>query len=198
MKALAESSGAALRSISEDERARLLPSLSTRQELDEVERLGIHTARVWAMRGPVLARRDLLTEDFLRQLHRKMFGRVWRGAGGYRRVARDPGWEARRIPEGVRMFLDDAEGWLQFSTYPLHEVAVRLHHRLRSIRPWTNGNGRHARLLADVIVASHGEEPLSWGLRLPSGPSPGARDRYIEATRAADGGDFEPLLTFAR
>ena len=70
-----------------------------------------------------------------------------------------------RIAEGVGMFLDDTDGWLRFSTYPVHEAAVRLHQRLLAIRPWSNGNGRHARLMADIIVASHGEKALTWGFR---------------------------------
>jgi Fic-DOC domain mobile mystery protein B len=184
--------------VTETEKARLLPSLSTRAQLDEIEKLGIHAARVWAMKDAVLQRTDLLSEEFVRVLHRKMFGRIWRGAGEYRTTARDPGWEAHRIPEGIRMFLDDAEGWLRFSTYPVHEAAVRLHHRLVSIHPWSNGNGRHARLLADIVVASHGEEPLTWGAHAVSAETGSARERYIRATLAADSGDFGALLAFAR
>jgi Fic-DOC domain mobile mystery protein B len=179
------------------ERASLLPSLSTRAELDEIEKLSIHAARIWAMRNSVLQRTDLLSEDFVRLLHRKMFGRIWRGAGQYRTTARDPGWEAHRIAEGIRMFLDDAEGWLRFSAYPLHEAAVRLHHRFVSMHPWSNGNGRHARLLADILVASQGEEPLTWGSRAACAEGP-ARERYLKATLAADSGDLGALLAFAR
>jgi Fic-DOC domain mobile mystery protein B len=181
--------------ISAEARSRLLPSLSTLAQLNEIESLAINAARVWAMRAPVLQRADLLTESFARELHRRMFGGIWRGAGRYRTVSRVPGWEPGQISEGVRMFLDDAEGWLRFSTYPVHESAVRLHHRLVSVCPWANGNGRHARLVADIIVASHGEEPLSWGQRL-GGPG-SARSRYLEAVKAGDSGNMGPLLEFA-
>jgi Fic-DOC domain mobile mystery protein B len=184
--------------ITAQEQSRLLPSLSTRAQLDEIEGLAIHAARVWAMRAPVLQRADLLSESFAKELHRRMFGSVWRGAGRYRTAPRTPGWEPALIAEGLRMFLDDAEGWLRFSTYPVHESAVRLHHRLVSVSPWANGNGRHARLLADIVVASQGEEPLTWGRR--SGPlEPGsARARYLGAVKAGDSGDMGPLLEFAR
>jgi Fic-DOC domain mobile mystery protein B len=184
--------------ITPDELSRLLPSLSTRAQLNEIERLGINAARVWAMRGAVLRRDDLLTEPFARELHRRMFGAVWRGAGRYRTTGRNPGWEAHRIAEGVRMFLDDAEGWIRCATYPLHESAVRLHQRLASIHPWTNGNGRHARLLADIVVASHGEEPLTWGSGPQYAGTGSAREGYIEAIKAADAGEMGPLLAFAR
>jgi Fic-DOC domain mobile mystery protein B len=183
--------------ITAEERSRLLPSLSTRAQLDEIERLNVHAARVWAMRGAVLRRGDLLSEAFSRELHRRMFNGTWRDAGRYRTTPRDPGWEPHRIAEGMKMFFDDAEGWLRFSTYPVHEAAVRLHHRLVTMHPWSEGNGRHARLIADIVVASQGERPLSWGAR--SGPAePGtARARYVGAVRTADSGDFGPLVDFA-
>ncbi len=96
------------------------------------------------------------------------------------------------------MFIDDAEGWLRFSTYPVHESAVRLHHRLVAVHPWANGSSRHARLIADIVVAAHGEEPLSWGARsLPDDPA-SARSAYAEAIRAADAGDMDRLMEFAR
>jgi Fic-DOC domain mobile mystery protein B len=180
-------------SIPEADRLRLLPSLSTAAELERAERAAIHAARSWAMRAAVLRRPDLLTEQFARELHRKMFGAIWRGAGRYRESGA-AGWEPSRISEGVRLFLDDAEGWLRYGTYPVHEAAVRLHHRLSSVRPWEVGTRRHARLLADIVVAAAGEPPLSWG----SGMASGAAARYAAATAAADGGDFGPLVEFAR
>jgi len=190
----AEVSGA----ITAGEQARLLPSLSTRAQLNEVERLGVHSARVWAMRPSVLRRTDLFTESFSSEVHRRMFSGVWRGAGRYRSEAHASGWEPGQIPKGVRMFLDDADGWLRFSTYSVHESAVRLHHRLVAIHPWANGSGRHARLLADVVVAAHGEEPLTWGA-LSVRESPGsARAAYAEAIKAADSGEMDALVAFAR
>jgi Fic-DOC domain mobile mystery protein B len=180
------------------ERARLLPSLSTRAQLNEIERLNVNAARVWAMRGTVFQRSDLISEAFARELHRRMFNGIWRGAGQYRVAERTPGWEPHRIAEGVGMFLDDAEGWLRFATFGVHEAAVRLHHRLVSIHPWANGNGRHARLIADVIVAANREAPLTWGSGGAAAGGIPARARYLEAIRFADAGDFDPLLGFAR
>jgi Fic-DOC domain mobile mystery protein B len=184
--------------LTEQEQAMLLPSLSTRAQLNEIEALALNAARVWAMRAPVLQRKDILSEAFARELHRRMFAAVWRDAGRYRTAPRMPGWEPGQIAEGVRMSLDDAEGWLRFSNYSVHESAVRIHHRLVAVCPWANGNGRHARLVADVVVASHGEEPLTWGRRsglVEAGP---ARLRYLDAVKAADSGNMGPLLEFAR
>lgn len=180
------------------ERERLVPSLSTREQLEEIERASIHAARVWAMRCAVAAPEAVLTELFSRQVHRRMFGGIWRGAGKYRTTAEGAGWEPVKIPEGMRMILDDAEGWIRFSTHPVHEVAVRLHHRIRCVRPWADGNGNHARLLADLVVASLGEKPLTWGIRTHGQDAKKARSLYREASRAADAGDMAVLVEFAR
>jgi Fic-DOC domain mobile mystery protein B len=145
------------------------------------------------MRAPVLRRPDLLSEGFASELHRRMFGPIWRGAGRYRESG-GAGWEPARIAEGVRLFLDDADGWLRYGTHPVHEAAVRLHHRLSAVRPWENGSRRHARMLADIVVAAAGEAPLSWG----SAHAAGAAARYAAATETADRGDFGPLVEFAR
>jgi Fic-DOC domain mobile mystery protein B len=176
------------------ETALLVPSLSTRSQLLEIEQMSIHAARLWAMRPRNLEAGEIFTEKFLIELHRRMFTGIWRGAGRYRKSIAATGWEPSRIAEGVRLFLDDADGWARYSTYPIHECAVRLHHRLISIRPWSNGNGRHARLMADVAVAAQGEAALTWGSRTAPGS---ARTRYVEAIGAADGGDLGPLVEFA-
>ena len=191
-------SGGADAPIAPEARPRLAISLSTRAQLEEIERIRAQAARAWAMRGAVLRRGDLLTEAFARELHRRMFGGIWRGAGRYRTTGGAAGWEPGRIPGGVRMLLEDAEGWIRFSTYPVREAAVRLHHRLMVIRPWANGNGRHARLFADVVVAAAGEEPLGWGAGTPAEDAEAVRARYLDAMRAADEGDVAPLLDFAR
>ena len=180
------------------EQSRLVPSLSTREQLYEIECLGINAARIWAMRPAVLAREDLLTEEFSSELHRRMFSGIWRGAGRYRTDGSASGWEPGQISKGVRMFLDDADGWMRFASYPVHESALRLHHRLMALRPWANGNGRHARLFADVLVAAHGEAPLTWGARSGPGEIGTQREGYRDAMRAADSGDMGPLLAFAR
>ena len=181
-----------------EEQLELIPSLATRAQLNEVERLGINTARVWAMRPRALARTDLLSDAFGRELHRRMFRGVWRWAGRYRTTEKNLGWAVPRITEGVRNAFDDARTQLQYASYPLHEVAVRLHHQLVVIHPWPNGNGRHARLVADVVVAAGRGAPLTWGAGANLVTAGEIRARYLAAVRAADGQDFGALLEFAR
>lgn len=180
------------------ERLALVPSLSTRAELNEIERLTINDARIWALRPAGLKRTDLLTDSFARELHRRMFSQVWRWAGRYRTTEKNIGWEVPRLTEGVRNAFDDAQTWLAHGTYPLNECAVRLHHRLVLIHPWPNGNGRHARLMADIVVAAYGGAELSWGARHDLVEMGEVRRRYIAAIRQADQGDFALLLEFAQ
>lgn len=176
----------------------LIPSLSTRAELNEAERANILAARIWAVRRRTLQRDDLVTDGFARELHRRMFGRVWQWAGGYRKTERNLGWEVHRLTEGVHNAFADARAWLQHETYPLQEVAVRLHHQLVRVHPWPNGNGRHARLMADVLVQSRGGAELTWGagadIVVPGEP----RAKYIKAILQADAGDYRPLIEFAK
>lgn len=103
-----------------------------------------------------------------------------------------------RITEGMRNAFDDARAWMEFSTYPLYESAVRLHHRLVIIHPWPNGNGRHSRLIADVMIAASNGEELTWGSRGNLVAIGDARRRYIDAIKQADAGNFESLLVFAQ
>lgn len=181
-----------------EEQLDLIPSLSTRAQLNELERDTIHTARLWAMRPKTLARPDLLTDIFARELHRRMFHGVWRWAGRYRTTEKNLGWAAHRITEGVRNAFDDAQTQLHHASYSLHEVAVRLNHQLVVIHPWPNGNGRHARLIADLFVASRSGQTLTWGAHANLVPAGEIRARYLTAIRAADEKNFAPLLEFAR
>ncbi len=184
--------------LGEEERMALIPSLSTRAELNQFERLNINAARVWAMRRSVLRRTDLLSDTFARELHRRMFNQVWKWAGKYRTSEKNLGWEVPRLAEGVRNAFDDTRAWLEHATYPLPEAAVRLHHRLVLIHPWSNGNGRHSRLIADIIIASRGGAELTWGARQDLVASGEIRQRYINAVRQADQGHFAPLIAFAQ
>jgi len=183
--------------LSPEEQLQLIPSLTTRAELNAAERMNINAARLWAMRPRVLQRPDLLTDTFSRELHRNMFNHIWRWAGRYRTSERNLGWEVHRLSEGIRNAFGDTQCSMQHGTYPLTEVAVRLHHRLVAIHPWPNGNGRHARLMADLVVASRAGRELTWGASSDLAFAGQARNRYIAAIQQADAGDMAALLAFA-
>jgi Fic-DOC domain mobile mystery protein B len=129
--------------LSADERAGLIPSYITlRGELNDAEQTNIAEAEEWAFQR----QRDVLDEKFLNDLHRRMFGRVWNWAGEYRRSGKSVGIDAYRIPHDLRQLIGDTRYWIENATYGPDEIAARFHHRLVSIHPYPNGNGRHSRL----------------------------------------------------
>jgi Fic-DOC domain mobile mystery protein B len=177
-----------------EERDALIPSYITqRRELNEAEQIGIADADRWAF----ARRRDALSEEFLRQLHRRMFEDVWRWAGQFRTTARNIGVDAWQIAPQLRQLLDDARYWVEHRTFPPDEIAVRFHHRLMFIHPFPNGNGRLSRLASDLLVVRLGQERFSWG----SGNLVAVaelRKRYVDALRGADNQVIESLIEFAR
>jgi Fic-DOC domain mobile mystery protein B len=177
-----------------EERAGLIPAhIAYRSELNAAEQENIARGQDWAL----ARKRDLLTEKFIKDLHARILGDVWRWAGKFRTTERNLGIHYYEIPVAVRQLLEDAKAWVQYKTYPPFDIAVRFHHRLVQIHPFSNGNGRHSRLMADLLVMSLGDERLTWG-RANLQQAGDVRRQYIEALRAADNHDYAPLLRFAR
>jgi Fic-DOC domain mobile mystery protein B len=171
----------------------LIPShVSTQAELNEWEHANLVEGERWAF---ARRRRELLTEGFLRRLHKRMFGATWKWAGHWRTTEKNIGIAPERIPETVHQLMLDVAAQLEAHSYPIEEIAARLHHRLVRIHPFPNGNGRVARTYADLLLHANGEERFRWGEGdlITSGQ---ARDRYIDALRAADARDYGPLLRF--
>ncbi len=137
--------------LTEKEREELIPSYITlRSELNEAEQANVLEAEEWAF----ARKRDVLDKKFLKNLHKRMFGRVWRWAGKFRHSAKNIGVDAYRIPNDLRHLLDDCHYWIENGTYDPDEIATRFHHRLVLIHPFPNGNGRHARLAADLMLTA--------------------------------------------
>jgi Fic-DOC domain mobile mystery protein B len=173
--------------------------VTTRAELDELEEANIQIGLEWAMRRAIGSGRrvDVLSEEFLYALHERMFGEVWRWAGQVRRSEKNIGVERKMIRVEVRNLIEDARVWRERGVYSADEIAVRFHHRLVAIHPFPNGNGRHARLIADLMAIQAGRPAFSWGGgRLTSTSE--LRTAYNNALRMADQGDIAPLLEFAR
>lgn len=173
--------------------------VATRAELDELEEANIQIGLEWAVRRAITSGRriDVLSEEFLYALHERMFGEVWSWAGVARRSEKNIGVERQRIRVEVRNLVEDARVWRERQVYSADEIAVRFHHRLVSIHPFPNGNGRHARLMADLLAMQGGRPAFTWGgARLTTTSE--LRTTYIAALRKADGGDIAPLLEFAR
>jgi Fic-DOC domain mobile mystery protein B len=177
-----------------EEREQLIPSYITlRRELNEAEQVNIAAAAKWLSSR----RRDVLDEKFLRELHKRMFGQVWRWAGRYRTTPRNIGVEAYRIAMDVAQAIDDARFWVANNTFPPDEIAVRFSHRLVAIHPFPNGNGRFSRMVGDLLAVQLGQPRFSWGSQSLVDAN-ATRAAYVAALRAADAHDLAPLIAFAR
>ena len=180
--------------LSPEERERLIPSYITlRGELNEAEQANILEGDAWAFSR----KRNVLDEAFLNTLHKRMYGNVWRWAGTHRKSQKNIGIEFYKIPTELRTLLDDCRYWIERNIYPPEELAARFHHRLVWIQCYPNGNGRHARLAADLLLASLSRERFSWGSAnlVDAGVT---RAAYVAALRAADKNDYGPLFAFVR
>jgi len=173
-----------------------IPSIRTQGDLDRYEQENILAALDWIETGRT---GDILTEQFIRKLHERMFGKVWRWAGTYRTSGKNIGVPVGMIHEEIAKLLGDARYWVEERPMPDDEIGVRFHYRFELIHPFPNGNGRHGRLLTDLLMERKlGAERFSWGGADLSGGNT-ARKRYIEAIRAVDRyGDYGPLLEFVR
>ncbi len=177
-----------------EEMQALIPTyISLRSELNEAEQQGILAAESWAFKT---RHKDFLREKFLCELHQRMFKEVWRWAGQYRTTARNIGVDAWQIPSKIKLLLDDTRFWVEHHTYSPDEMAVRFHHRLVFIHPFPKGNGRHARLMADLFIVQLQGYRFTWG-RANLTTVGETRKLYIQALQAADRGNIAPLLDFA-
>ena len=184
--------------LDEDEKDGLLiPTITTRGELDEFEQLGVEKANEWLLTKKFTIDK-ILTEEFVRDLHKKMFSDIWRWAGKFRRTEKNIGVDPVMIPIELRNLLDDCKYWMENKVFSEDEIAIRLSHRMVWIHLFANGNGRHSRLIADVLVnKGFGKSYFTWGsVNLTKEGE--ARNKYLAALRSADQQDYKPLIEFAR
>lgn len=182
--------------LDDDELAGLIPDhVTTRDQVNQLEQANLLIAERWISKARI---KRITDPGFLFRLHAKMFGNVWRWAGERRRSEKNIGVVPDQI--GIRL-LDlcrDVDAWIEHRAYPPDEIAARFHHRLVAIHPFANGNGRHARKAADLLLERVlGNPAFTWGSGTLMEPGE-TRTRYIEALRAADGNDYAPLLKFVR
>lgn len=168
--------------------------ITLRSELNEAEARNIAQAQVWLMSNK---NKDFCSDTFLRELHKKMFGDVWKWAGTYRTSERNIGVAPYQIPMKLMQLFDDVNFWIENKTYSNREIAVRLHHKLVQIHPFPNGNGRVSRLMADLVLEKLEGTKLYWGNTNLVNVSE-IRSTYIAALRKADAGDYSDLLEFTQ
>ncbi|MDN3643186.1 mobile mystery protein B [Lutimonas halocynthiae] len=174
-----------------------IKSITTQGELDEFEQLNIEKAVEWTIHTK-LKPENILTEKFIKNLHKKMYGDVWKWAGQFRRTEKNIGILWTKIGIELKNLLDDTKYWIENKTYSYEEIAIRFKHRIVSIHCFPNGNGRHSRMMADIIMESiFGGEIFSWH-QSNMVKANQTRKQYIEALKEADNGIIKPLIEFAK
>lgn len=184
--------------LDEDEKEGLLiKTISTRGELNEFEQQNIESAVEWTIRRK-FKQDTILSEVFIKDVHKRMYADVWAWAGKFRRTNKNIGTDKLQIGIELKTLLDDTAYWIQQKTFDPDEIAIRFNHRLVSIHCFTNGNGRHSRLMADIIIEHVFKSPVfTWGAagKTKSGDE---RTVYLKAIRKADAGEYRDLIRFAR
>lgn len=167
--------------------------ITTQGELDQLEQANIQSGLLWLARQ----RAPVLTDAFAINLHKRLFGDVWYWAGRFRTSGKNIGVDPVQIPVELRMLMDDARFWSEHGIYSASEAAVRLHHRMVQIHPFANGNGRHARILADAVLERvYKAKPIDWAGGSDLQTMTERRAAYIAALKAADRDDIGPLIAF--
>lgn len=178
------------------ELAELIPThITVQEQLNAWEEKNILEAQQWAFK-----QKDILSIEFIEKLHTHMFNHTWKWAGKFRKTEKNIGIKWFLISAELKKLCDDIRHQLAYETFSLDEIAVRLHYRLVLIHPFPNGNGRHARLMADLLIAQLGRPRFSWGMQQSQDlyKTTPVRRQYIDALRAADNGDYTKIIAFAR
>jgi len=175
----------------------LIPSITTLGELDEFEQLDVEKAIEWLLEVKLNISK-ILTEKFVIDLHNRMFGDIWKWAGEFRKTNKNIGVDKFMIGTELKNLLDDCNYWIEKKVFSEDEIAVRLSHRMVSIHPFANGNGRHSRLMADILVTKRfGKSYFTWGSVSLTKQSE-ARTKYLAASKDADRNDYSSLIEFSR
>lgn len=185
--------------IDSDEIKDLIPDyISTMQELNQVEQSNISDALLWVEKQDAS---EFLTATFILKLHQKMFEQVWKWAGKMRRSNKNIGVMKEHIMNDLGQLLKDTEYWIENETFTKDEIATRFHHRLVQIHIFPNGNGRHARLMTDLLLEKINHPKFTWGQERGDNPlevENKTRNEYVAALRKCDAGDFASLISFVR
>lgn len=184
--------------INEDEMNGLLhPHITLQSELNEFEQRNIQKAEEWILSAR-FKKEQILTDEFIKTVHKRMFGDVWRWAGHQRNHATNIGVDWESIPFHLKQLIDNCSYWIEHRVFSPDEIAIRFKHEIVRIHCFPNGNGRHSRLMADIIIKNIFQQEMFTWKRGDLQHSGSIRDEYLSAVRKADAGDLQSLITFAR
>lgn len=184
--------------LDEDEKEGLkIKTITTQGELDELEQLNIEKAVEWTIHAN-LKPNKILTEKFVKDLHKRMYGDVWKWAGEFRRTEKNIGMPWIQIGVELKSLLDDTKYWIENKTYSPEEIAIRFKHRIVFIHCFPNGNGRHSRMMADIIMESIFKKEIFTWHQSNMVRADETRKEYINSLKEADNGNINPLIEFAK
>lgn len=179
-----------------DESLGLIPKhITLMSQLNTWEQNNILEAEKWLL-GKSFSLKKIASIDFVCQLHRKMFGNTWKWAGQFRHSDKNIGCHWLGVSVALKNLLDDVIFQTNQKIFSVEEIALRFHHRLVAIHLFANGNGRHARLVADAFLMSQSHDRFYWGKTQDIISPSAVRKQYIDALRAADKGDYSSLKIF--
>ena len=124
---------------------------------------------------------ELLSDYFVRDLHTRLFGPVWDWAGRRRRLELNIGVAPEQIAVEVRnAFGTIGYRWEHTDDWTARQLGIAVHAEIVRIHPFTDGNGRTTRFLADLVFAAvqdPTELQYDWDLD---------KQRYVGLLRAYD------------
>ena len=176
----------------------LIPSITTKGELDEFEQLNIQKAVEWYLIRKKFKADQILSEEFILEVHKRMLNEVWAWAGQLRQSEKTIGIPWHQVPIRLRQLIGDCKYWIEHKTHSDEEIAIRFKHELVAIHLFPNGNGRHSRLMGDIVMKHIFNKPrFTWGQKnfVNKGNT---RDRYIKNLKEGDKGEFNNLIQFAQ
>ena len=165
-------------------------------EILNQESKGIAKTVVWTEKNQ-FSTEKIFTELFIREIHKRMFGEVWTWAGKYRLSNKTLGVEKGLISKELKQLFNNIKFWIESESYDADEITIRFIHRLMQIQCFSNGNARHAKLMADIVIENvFNGDIFTWGESLND--SKLQREKFLEALKKADKGKMEDLVKLAR
>ena len=137
---------------------------------------------------------ELFWRQFFKKVHKDMFNKIWNWAGKFRKTKTNIGSKPFQISIEIEQLCKDVHYWDCNQIYNLLEKSIRIHHRLVKIHPFVNGNGRHARFIADLYIHTNNGKSPHWPNDLSKNGND--RKRYIQSLKEADLGSYHSLYDF--
>ncbi len=186
----------------EDLKGLKFPWVKTRGQLSSVEGPNIVNGKEWALASSSTRMPDMLSIAYMQELHRRILSDVWEWAGEIRahQLQNDFASSVPDIrPHLLGLYSDAVDYWLKDKSIDPDQFSVMVHHRVVKVHPFRNGNGRHSRVIADLVLEKHFRlQPFTWGGASDLGSGDANRDQYISALKSADKGEYGPLLKLCR